>query len=199
MIIPLSQSYPSRYGSPVIDRVDTRVFEYRYFAHCMACNFCKDWCCWHGADVDAENGERIAASASDLEQFTQTSREEWFDDSETCEDDEAPGKIWLRTSVKNGACVFLNPNGRGCMLHSFSLQRNMDYHDLKPLVCAIFPLTFEEGLLIHADEVEDEELVCAGEGPSLYHGVRAELLYYFGSPFVEELDRLEQVHLATPR
>ena len=146
--------------------------------------------------MDAENGERIFAMASELEQYTRTHREEWFDASETCEDDEAPGQLWLRTAVKNGGCVFLNPTGRGCMLHSFSLDRNMDYHDLKPLVCAIFPLTFEEGLLIHADEVEDRELVCVGEGPSLYQGVRAELLYYFGSEMIDELDRLEGLHIA---
>ena len=188
MIIPLSKPYVCRYGNPVIDRVDSQIFELKYFAHCMACNFCNDWCCWHGADVDAYNAERLNAKADELEKYIGVPREEWFDLSETCEDDEAPGKTWFRTSVKNGACVFLNPQGRGCMLHSFSVQKNLDYHDFKPLVCAIFPLTFEEGLLVYADEIEEKSLVCADQGLSLFEGVRNELEYYFGEQMVRELD-----------
>ena len=141
--------------------------------------------------MDVHNGQRIINRASELEKYTGVQQEEWFDASEMCEDEDAPGELWWRTSVKNGACVFLNRNGRGCLLHSFSLKENMDYHELKPLVCSIFPLTFDDGLLIHADEIEDKELVCAGEGLSLYSGVRPELLYYFGSEFVEELDALQ--------
>jgi Fe-S-cluster containining protein len=190
MIIQLSKNYRSRYGTPAIDRVDTSIFERKYFAYCMSCNFCNDWCCWHGADVDVHNAHRITALTEELERYTGVPREEWFDESQMCEDEEAPGQLWWRTSNSKGACVFLNRNTRGCMLHSFALQQNMDYHDLKPLVCSIFPLTFEEGLLVHADEVEDKELVCTGEGPSLYSGVRSELLYYFGQELVEELDSL---------
>ena len=33
-------------------------------------------------------------------------------------------------------------------------------------------------------------LVCAGNGPTLYQGARAELAYYFGSAFIAELDAL---------
>ncbi|MCI0413050.1 YkgJ family cysteine cluster protein [bacterium] len=188
MIIHLSKPYTCRYGMPVIDRVDSLIFEFKYFAHCMSCNFCNDWCCWHGTDVDTHNAERLDARAAQLEKYVGIRKQDWYDLSETCEDDEAPGKVWFRTSIKNGACVFLNPEGRGCMLHSFSLRENLDYHDLKPLVCAIFPLTFEEGLLVYADELEEKSLVCAGQGLSLFEGVRSELLYYFGGEMVQELD-----------
>jgi len=194
MIIPLSKSYPCSRGVPVIDRVDTSIFQLKYFAHCMSCNFCKDWCCWHGADVDVRNGDRILSKSNELEQYTGIPKEQWFDPEDTCEDDEAPGKLWLRTRVVSGACVFLDRSTRGCMLHSFSLQKNLDYHQLKPIVCAIFPLTFEEGLLIHADEVEEQSLVCAGQGLSLFEGVRNELLYYFGPEMIAELDHLAAIH-----
>jgi Fe-S-cluster containining protein len=176
----------------VIDRVDSQIFELKYFAHCMACNFCNDWCCWHGADVDAFNAQRLHANAEELEAYIGVPKENWFDPSDTCEDEEAPGKIWFRTSVRNGACVFLNPHGRGCMLHSFSLEKKIDYHDLKPLVCAIFPLTFEEGLLVYADEIEEKSLVCADQGLSLFEGVRNELRYYFGEEMVGELDTIRR-------
>jgi Fe-S-cluster containining protein len=190
MIIQLSKNYASRYGTPAIDRVNTSIFELKYFAHCMSCNFCDDWCCWHGADVDVHNANRIMSRAAELEKYTGIPQQEWFDESEMCEDEEAPGQLWWRTSNSKGTCVFLNRKTRGCMLHSFALQENMDYHELKPMVCSIFPLTFEEGLLVHADEVEDRELVCAGNGPSLYSGVRSELLYYFGQDLIQELDSL---------
>jgi Fe-S-cluster containining protein len=192
MIIPLSKSYPSRYGAPVLERVDTSIFQLKYFAHCMSCNFCNDWCCWHGADVDLHNGHRIETVSRQLEQYTGIAKENWFDPEDTCEDEEAPGELWLRTRVSNGACVFLNRSSRGCMLHSYSLEHHLDYHELKPMVCAIFPLTFEEGLLIHADEVEEQSLVCAGDGLTLYEGVRNELSYYFGEEFVRELDTLRE-------
>jgi len=190
MIIPLSKPYPSRYGVPVIDRVDTSIFQLKYFAHCMQCNFCKDWCCWHGADVDVRNGQRIHARASELERYTGIAKEQWFDPEDTCEDYEAPGELWLRTNASSGACVFLNRSTRGCMLHSFSIDQNLDYHELKPFVCAIFPLTYEDGLLVHADEAEDQSLVCSGQGLSLFDGVRSELIYYFGEEMVAELDGL---------
>ena len=191
MIIHLSKPYISRYGNPSLDRVSTVIFDKTYFAHCMSCHFCHDWCCWHGTDVDVECGERIVANAAELESYVGVPQEEWFDPDDMCEDDEAPGQLWWRTRVRNGACVFLNRNGRGCMLHSFSISKGMDYHELKPMVCAIFPLTFEEGLLVQADEIDDRELVCMDQGPSLYDGVRSELLYYFGPEFIEELDTLQ--------
>jgi Fe-S-cluster containining protein len=196
MIIPLSKPYTSRYGVPVIDRVDTSIFQFKYFAHCMSCNFCKDWCCWYGADVDIENAKRIEARSGDIEQYTGIPKERWFDPEDTCEDYEAPGQLWLRTTASSGACIFLNRSTRGCMLHSFSIEKKIDYHELKPFVCAIFPLTYEDGLLIHADEVEDQSLVCAGQGLSLYEGVRDELSFYFGAELVLELDRISNQFLA---
>jgi hypothetical protein len=56
----------------------------------------------------------------------------------------------------------------------------------------LFPLTFEDGVLVASSEVEERELVCAGSGPSLYEGVRGELAYYFGDAFVAELDSIRQ-------
>ena len=35
MIIALAKLYPSIYGAPVIDRIDTAIFTRTYFAHCM--------------------------------------------------------------------------------------------------------------------------------------------------------------------
>jgi hypothetical protein len=79
-------------------------------------------------------------------------------------------------------------------LHAFALEKGLDYHDLKPVLSTLFPLTFDDGVLHVMDEVEDRTLVCLGQGPTLYRGVRAELEYYFGPSFVEELDAIEAAH-----
>jgi hypothetical protein len=77
------------------------------------------------------------------------------------------------------------------MLHAFALERGLDYHEVKPMVSALFPVTFADGVLMASEEVEDGTLVCLDEGPTLYRGARAELLFYFGEALVAELDALE--------
>lgn len=187
MIIPLDRPYPSIHGAPVIDRVDSAIFTRLYFAHCMACGFCGDSCCQYGVDIDRENVARIVAVADRLEPFVGVPRQAWFE--ATYEADPAfPGGQATRTQVKDGACVFLNRRGRGCLLHSFALQEGLNPHDLKPLVSAIFPVTFDAGCLCPSDEILDNELVCRDRGPSLYEGARDDLGHYFGPDFLTALD-----------
>ena len=88
--------------------------------------------------------------------------------------------------------MFLNRKGRGCLLQSFCEVNGIDYHQLKPFISSLFPITFESGLLQPSWEIMIKELVCMGHGTSLYRGVRDELLYYFGQEFVAELDQIEQ-------
>jgi len=76
------------------------------------------------------------------------------------------------------------------MLHSFALDRGLDYHDLKPMVAALFPVTFDGGLLHPSTEIVDRSLQCIDDGPTLYEGVRSEIEWYFGTAMVAELDAL---------
>jgi hypothetical protein len=82
------------------------------------------------------------------------------------------------------------------MIHSFALDNGLDYHDLKPMVSVLFPVTFDEGLLHPAAEIDDGSLQCAGDGPTLYRGVRSEIPWYFGHDLVAELDAIEAAVLA---
>lgn len=189
MIRELRKSYKSRYGVPVISRVESGIFISRYFTYCMECAFCHNWCCSWGVDVDAENVKRIHAHADAIEAFTGTPRSQWFEGYYA--DVELPGGSCARTQVVNGACVFLDRSGKGCLLHRFANENGMDYHELKPMVSSLFPLTFANGDLLPADEVEDNSLVCLGNGPTLYCGIRSELMYYFGAEFIAEMDELE--------
>ena len=190
-ITELPREHTSRYGRPSLSRVDTSIFVRRYFTACMDCTFCGDSCCQYGVDVDAETAARLHEHADGLEAFVGIPRSRWLTDEWTV-DAEHPGGKNTRTQVVDGACVFRNRRGRGCMVHAYCLQAGLDYHLLKPMVSALFPLTFDEGLLHPAEEArEGGELVCVGQGPTLYRGVRGELAYYFGEPLVQDLDALE--------
>lgn len=191
MILYLKRPYPSRYGMPVLSSVRTDIFLTPYFSKCLQCDFCNDWCCSFGVDVEKRIYQNIMTHAAGLAPMIELSPEEWFE-PEVEEDEGMPGGLVYRTVAHQGACVFLGRNTRGCLLHSYALKIGMDYHDLKPMVSALFPLSFDDKTLFPADEVTDQELVCTGQGESLYRGVRHELQYYFGTSFVEELDQLEK-------
>lgn len=199
MIVPLSRSYVARPGTPTVDRVDRRIFWLTYFQPCMACTFCQDSCCQYGCTVDEAHVRRLQAEAATLESALGLPVDAWFTD-EWCDDPEYPGGRCTRTQVretpKGPLCVFADPVGRGCRLHGLALQLGRDVHDLKPMICSLFPVLFEQGLLIVPPEIEDESLVCLGPGTTLYRGARNDLAYYFGPELVAELDRLEGEALA---
>jgi hypothetical protein len=189
-VVELECPVPSRYGTPVISRIDTDIFRRTYFTHCLDCGFCHDHCCQYGVDVDLYHFERIKRHADALEAFTGIPRERWF--TKRLEvDPEVPGGGSRRTRVVGGRCVFLKRRGRGCLLHAFCLERGLDHHELKSMVDCLFPLSFYDETLCPADEVDDGSLICLDTGPTIYRGGRAELVYYFGGEFVRALDDLE--------
>jgi Fe-S-cluster containining protein len=192
-MIALSRSYPCVMGGPVLNAVDPALFTLRYFTHCLACSFCGDACCDHGVDIDLDNVARLKALPKDFHDRVGAPVGEWFT-AEAVADHEFPGGAHLRTSVKNGACVFRNAGGRGCAIHAYCLERKLDYHDYKPMVSVLFPVTFEQGVLTASSEVVDGSLICAGQGPSLYDGSRGELGHYFGTGLLAELDQLKARH-----
>lgn len=193
MIYHLSREFPSKYGVPVLRNVDSEIFERYAFGNCLECDFCRDSCCSYGVDVDSLNVRRIMMYAGQIQEFTGINPGDFFRQQET-RDPEFPGGAFFRTTTVNQRCIFLNHEGgkRGCLLHSFCLHKGIDYHELKPMVSSLFPLTFDEGLLHAMDEVADQSLVCLDQGPSLYRSTREELKHYFGSELIAELDSLER-------
>src|SRR5207248_2640065 len=135
------------------------------------------------------------ARAGELEPWIGRPAAEWFAGRPEPHPD-YPGGGRTRTRVVDGACVFLNRRGRGCLLHAFALARGEPVAGLKPLVCSLFPVLFEGGALIVPDEIADRSLVCIGTGPSLYRSARADLEESFGPGLVAELDALEARVLA---
>jgi Fe-S-cluster containining protein len=178
-----------------VDRVDTDIFFRTYFMDCMTCSYCHDSCCQYGADVEGDLVPRVMARAADIEAFTGVLRDRFWrggSEIEWTADREFPGGRQTRTRVEDGACVFRGRTARGCMLHSFALAHEIDYHEVKPLVCSLFPVTFDGGLLHPSNEIADGSLQCIDDGPTLYRGVRAEIEHYFGAALVAELDMLEK-------
>lgn len=187
----LSRIYPFRHGRPALEYVDISIFKEKYFKDCLQCNFCHDSCCQYGVDVDVLNMRKISQHAVELEAYIGIQRSHWFT-GRIVSDDDYPGGNFGRTQVIDNACVFLNREQRGCKLHSFCIDNGLDYHELKPFISSLFPLTFDHGLLHPCREVEEDELICSGEGYSLYRGVRDELAYYYGQELVSELDEFER-------
>ena len=190
---PLSRTYAAAGGAPVVTHVDPLIFVRRFFAACSACDFCNDHCCHLGCDMDLDNVARLAVDhAAALEAHTGTSREEWFEDT-TYIDMDFKGNRFRSTRVVDGTCIF---NNRGCGIHSYCLEQGLDYHDLKPTYCWLFPLTIEASALCPQNNVMDRSLVCVDQGLTLYASQRQGLLHLFGSELVAELDALGQETLA---
>jgi len=175
----------------VVHAVDDAIFVRRYFGLCMSCGFCADACCQHGVDVSIVERDRILGRAPEIAERMGSDASTWFLPVLT-EDADFPGGAATRTTVVDGRCVFLSRDARGCVLHALSLETNADYHLLKPMVSALFPVTFGDGALFCSDELTDGSLVCAGEGPTAYEMARAELSYYFGEELVAELDAIAE-------
>lgn len=189
-MIPLSRPYASRHGVPVLERVDPAIFTLRYFSACLQCTFCHDACCEHGVDISGEEVGRVLAHADALEVRVGVPRAEWFVEGWSA-DAEFPSGRHTRTRVRDGACVFLDRRSRGCHLHAFALAAGADYHDVKPMVSALFPITFDQGALLPSEELRDGRLVCSGVGPTLFSAVKGELAWYFGQALVDELAALQ--------
>ena len=169
--------------------VDVAIFTRRYFGHCLRCGFCADSCCQHGVDVSVLERDRILARAAALAPRIGLDPSQWFEATITRDADFSGGAA-TRTTVVNGRCVFLRRDTRGCLLHSLALETNDDYHLLKPMVSALFPVTFGDETLLCSEELADGSLVCAGDGPTAFEMARAELEYYFGNELVSELDSM---------
>ena len=188
-VIALGRDYPSIFSAPVIRAVDSDIFALRYFTRCMECGFCNDQCCNYGVDIDLANMERLRGLGPAFEAFAGTPQTEWFA-PDIVEDREFPSGRHGRTHAVDGKCVFAGRKGRGCKIHAYGLENALDYHLYKPMVSILFPLTFEHGVLVPSSEVVDGSLICSGDGPSLYDGVRGELAHFFGEELVAALDMI---------
>jgi Fe-S-cluster containining protein len=185
MLVPLQ-------SVPALKQVDTDIFELRYYGHCMQCTFCSDWCCQWGCDVNLAERDQILAAKEGLKRFVKAPVEQWFE-PDVYEDPEYPTGRYVRAAQVNGACVFRSQDGRGCNIHRYAMAEGRDYHAIKPMVCWLFPVCWDQGVLEPSGELR-EDLVCKGNGPTLYDMVRDELRHAFGAALIDELDAVRAKH-----
>ncbi len=189
-VIRLSKAYTCRYGAPVIREVESAIFVKGYFGDCMACDYCHDVCCSHGADVTAIDREQMANHAAALERHTGRPQSDWFNENRDLAAD-WPGGWATRIRAEDGHCLFLNTNGRGCLIHDYALRNGVEVHTVKPMVCLLWPVTWLGETLRVSNELRDDPIICAGPGQTCYRSARSDIAYYFGPELVAELDALE--------
>ncbi len=179
-------SLNSKSKTLTIHKVDESIFAARYFGRCMDYN-CKDCCCAHGCSVDIAEVDRIMAYKDELEKRLGISSSQWFT-PDAIVDIDYPSKYYRRTQPINGFCVFHNNYARGCLLHTMAIEKGFDPHLIKPMVCFLFPVTWDKKCLLLADFLE--ELPCNQDGDSVVDAVMPELRYYLGEEMAAELENL---------
>ena len=198
--ITLSRRYLSTlaqpHTGPWVERVEPQIFSLRYFTECMSCTYCHDACCKHdGAtvDLDVENVTSLRQHTAALYKLNGIDPDLWFsDEAESDHDFPSARSLSVYSNELDDACVFLDRKGRGCLIHRHCLESGLDYHDLKPLYCWLFPLEVKSGLLCRSfhPKVRERSLPCLDSGPSFYQGVRGELLHAFPKELIDELDAI---------
>jgi Fe-S-cluster containining protein len=176
-------------NSPAIkvNEMDKAIFTKKFPADCLRRNSCHDICCTYGCQVDAAEIDKILLYKRKLELILGIPAEEWFSDKVDYDGDYPSGQC-VRTRVYDGKCVFHNRRDRGCTLHQLAIEEGVDQHELKPMVCSLFPVTWNNGCLFVSEYLE--ELPCANQGVSVFEAQKDELHFYLCDDFI--LSRAEK-------
>jgi Fe-S-cluster containining protein len=156
-----------------------------------------DACCQYGADVDLGERDRILGHAAQLRALLSPEARDlpWFTEEEE-DDPDFPSGRQVRTRPLPGGCVFLHHDGRGCAIHRASLEGGWDFHGVKPHVCRLFPLTYDDESIVISDDYLDYSCAYLPDAPSLYRNGRDTLAAVFGPDLVAALDAVEARVLA---
>ena len=167
-----------------IHRVDENNFSHCYAAGCMG-DGCRDDCCRYGCPAETAEIVKILDFREELEKLTGKPASDWF--KKRCErNPDYPSSYVRRTRVSNGYCVFHDNSGRGCLLHRLALEKGFDPHEIKPMVCFLFPLTWDAGCL-HVSDFLDE-LPCLQGKSVIFSAQKDEIKYYLGENVARELE-----------
>lgn len=199
---------------PRFHRAQRAIFERRVVADCMThqCVMVADEgvplarakplleaCCQYGADVDLTERDAIMEHADQLRALlTPGAREApWFT-TEVTEDPDYPSGRHVRTATYQGGCVFLSHDRRGCAIHRAALEGGWDFHQVKPHICRLFPLSYEDDAFVLSDDFVDYDCADHPGAPSVYRVARDTIAAVFGPDLVAALDAAEAAVGATP-
>ena len=192
---------------PVIRRVDAAVFVTPFAPDCIdhQCR-CReeenrvlaDACCRYGADLRLTERRAIEARADAIAAVLDPAWREparWFDTSDPEEDPDFPAEVVIRTAVQgiaeDSGCVFLACAARGCALHHAAIAGGFDPAEIKPAVCRLYPLTFDEGTLRCSEDFVLYSCADAPTGPPIYRLLRSTIGDVFGTALIDQLDDAE--------
>jgi Fe-S-cluster containining protein len=184
---------------PRFRSVWSSIFTRRLVADCMThrCTMVEthseklDACCQYGCDVDLGERAAIEARGAEIRALLRPEVKDarWFEPDEEEDPDYPSGRV-VRTEVHDGGCIFLAHDRRGCAIHRAALEGGWDFRGVKPGICRLFPLSYEDDAIVIADEYP--EYSCAHvDGPTLYRITRDALADLFGEALVVALDRAE--------
>lgn len=184
---------------PRFRRVDRQLFLRRVVADCMS-HRCRmhaedrellDACCQYGADVDVGERDRILQHAAQIRTILRVEARHmpWFTDEEA--DPDFPSGRAVRTRTFRGGCVFLAHDQRGCAIHRASIEAGWDFDGVKPHVCRLFPLTYDDDSILVSDDYADYSCAYHADAPTLYRNGRETLAAVFGANLVRALDAAE--------
>jgi len=152
-----------------------------------------DACCQYGVDVDTGERDGILSHRQELQTLLRSDAAgiPWFS-SEEKEDKDFPSGRFVRTTTHEGGCVFLSHDKRGCAIHRASIEGGWDFHGIKPNVCRLFPLSYDDQAILISDDYADYSCAFEPDTPSMYRVGRSDLSAIFGKALVLALDEVEK-------
>jgi hypothetical protein len=185
-------------------RIAPDLFEARFASGCST-RRCEGGCCRGGVWLDPGERDAILAHADlvreamDPGQPRDTRR--WFS-RRVNEDPDFPSGRAVHTRKRNGACVFLNGEGR-CVLQKASMTARGGLK-LKPFFCTAYPMTIMNGVLMLDDNDYRSEPACCGSSKrgrlTVLQTCEMELRHVLGAAGVKRLRRIATRHArARPR
>lgn len=156
-------------------------------------------CCQYGADVDLIERDAILQHADQLRALLSpaAAAAPWFT-TEVHDDPDYPSGRHVRTATFGGGCVFLAHDARGCAIHRAALEGGWDFHQVKPHICRLFPLSYEDDAFVLSDDFLDYDCADHPGAPSVYRVARDTIAAVFGPVLVAALDDAEAAVGATP-
>ncbi len=154
-------------------------------------------CCQYGADVDIGERDGILAHQEQLKEILDPAVRDlaWFKD-EVTDDADFPSGRFVRTETHNDGCIFLSHDKRGCAVHRASIEGDWDFHGVKPNICRLFPMSYDNEAIVMSDDYADYSCAFEPNTPTVYRVGRSDLEAIFGEKLVIELDRIEVLVLA---
>jgi hypothetical protein len=193
MIIELDRDYVSRYGLPLVNKIDTLIFTTTYPKDgCTTA--CKDICCSGGATMDIFAFNRLVKHSNAPEFKTITWEGYAFE-----ADVYSPGGAGCYTRFDGNRCMFQNDDW-GCAIHSYCLKHKIDVHELKFFTCCLFPVEVNKIGTVHNILTAGYEmrypqfdLPCKKNGGTpVYEIAQPDIEYYYGRELIGAIEHIKE-------